>query len=168
MRFTKILSRRHWVMKIIVKYYHEQANHTAGTNRGLSQVSEKYWIVVASEEIRKWERECNMCKRRRGKTTTQIMAPIPEIRVRFTFRPFDQTAVDYAGPFTTVQRRGVRRQKRWLYLFTRLSTRTVHLEMAFGLDTESFLHVYTFLAEEGCQRRWSAIAEPLLLEPSTN
>ena len=71
------------------------------------------------------------------------MAPIPEIRLRFTFRPFDQTAVDYAGPFTTVQGRGVRRQKRWLCLFTCLSTRAVHLEVAFGLDTNSFLNAFT-------------------------
>ena len=30
---------------------------------------------------------------------TQIMAPLPKVRLRFTYRPFDQSAVDYAGPF---------------------------------------------------------------------
>ena len=168
-RFAKVLPRGHWVTKLIVKHYHEQANHTAGTNFVLSQVSEKYWIVTAREEIREWERECNMCKRRRSKTTTQIMAPIPGIRLRFTFRPFDQTAVDYAGPFTTVQGRGVRHQKRWLCLFTCLSTRAVHLEVAFGLDTDSFLNAFARLtSRRGVPKRWSAIAEPILLEPSTN
>lgn len=111
-RFPKVLPQGHWVTKLIVKHYHEQANHTAGTNFVLSQVSENYWIVAAREEIREWERECNMCKRRRGKTTTQIMAPIPGIHLRFTFHPFDQTAIDYAGRFTTVEGQGVRRQKR--------------------------------------------------------
>ena len=103
-----ILPRGHCVTKLIVKHYHEQANHIAGTNFVLSQINKKYWIIAAREEIREWERECNMCKRMRGKTTRQIMAPIPEICLCFTFRPFDQTAVDYAGPFTTVQGRGVR------------------------------------------------------------
>ena len=142
-RFPMILPRGHCVTKLIVKHYHEQANHTAGTNFVLSQINQKYWIIAAREEIREWERECNMCKRMRSKTTTQIMAPIPEIRLHFTFRPFDQTAVDYAGPFTTVQGRGVCRQKRWLCLFTCLSTRAVHLEVAFGLDTDSFLNAFT-------------------------
>ena len=142
-RFPKILPRGHWITKLIVKHYHEQANHSAGTNFVLSQMSEKYWVIAAREEIREWEGECNMCKRRRNKTSTQIMAPLPKIRLRFTFRPFDQTAVDYAGPFTTVQGRGVRRQKRWLCLFTCLSTRAVHLEIAFGLDTDSFLNAFT-------------------------
>ena len=107
-RFPMILPRGHWVTKLIVKHYHEQANHSAGTNFVLSQVSEKYWIVASREEIREWEGECNTCKRRRNKTSTQIMAPLPKIRLRFTFRPFDQTTLDYAGPFTTVQGRGIR------------------------------------------------------------
>ena len=142
-RFPLILPRGHWVTKLVVKHYHEHANHSAGTNFVLSQVSERYWIIAAREEIREWEGECNTCKRRKRKTATQIMAPLPKIRLRFTFRPFDQTAVDYAGPFTTVQGRGVRRQKRWLCLFTCLSTRAVHLEVAFGLDTDSFLNAFT-------------------------
>ena len=168
--FPKKLPRGHWVTKLIVKHYHEQANHTAGTNFLLSQVSEKYWIVAAREEIQEWEREWNMRKRRRGKATTQIMAPIPGIHLRFTFCPFDQTATDYAGSFTTVQGQGVRHQKRWLCLFTCLSTRAVHLEVASGLDTDSFFQMplHVSLAEEGFQRRWSAIVEPILLELSMN
>ena len=45
-RFLKVLPRGHWVTKLIVKYYHEQANHTSGTNFVLSPVSEKYWIIA--------------------------------------------------------------------------------------------------------------------------
>jgi hypothetical protein len=71
------------------------------------------------------------------------MAPLPKVRLRFNFRPFDQSAVDYAGPFITVQGRGRQRQKRWLCLFTCLATRAIHLEMAWALDTESFLNAFT-------------------------
>ena len=67
-------------------------------------------------------------------TSTQIiMAALPKICLKFTFRSFDQTAVEYAGPFTIVQGRGVRHQNRWLYLFTCLPTRAIYLEKAFGL-----------------------------------
>ena len=89
--------------------------------------------------------------------STQIMAPRPKIRLRFTFRPFDQTAVDYAGPFTTVQGRGVRRQKRWLCLFSSLLTCTVHLEIAFGLDTDSFLNAFTrFTSQRGVPKEMTS------------
>ena len=72
-----------------------------------------------------------------------VQMMLPKILLRFTFHPFDQTAVDYAGPFTTVQGRSVHHQKRWLCLFICLSTFVVHLETAFGLDTDSFLNAFT-------------------------
>ena len=62
------------------------------------------------------------------------MAPLPQIRLRFSLRAFAQTAVDYGGPFITVQGRRTRRQKRYLCLFTCLATRAVHLEMAYALN----------------------------------
>ena len=83
-----------------------------------------------------------MCRRMKNKAAGQIMAPLPRIRTRLTCRAFDQTAVDYAGPFLTVQGRGKQRQKRWLCLFTCLATRAVHLELAWGLDTDSFVNAF--------------------------
>ena len=138
-----ILPRGHWVTKLIVRYYHALANHVAGTNFVLAQISQRFWIVAAREEIREWENECCTCQKRRNKLATQVMGPLPEVRLRFTYRAFDQTALDYAGPFTTVQGRGKQRLKRWLCLFTCLTTRAVHLEVAWGLDTDSFLNAFT-------------------------
>ena len=40
------------------------------------------------------------------------MALLPEIRIWMSMHAFAQTAVDYGGPFTTVQGRGKHRQKR--------------------------------------------------------
>ena len=71
------------------------------------------------------------------------MGPLPQVRLRFTFRACDQTAVDYAGPFTTIQGRRRHRLKRWLCVFTCFSTRAVHLEVAWGLGTDSFLNALT-------------------------
>jgi len=53
---------------------------------------------------------------------------------------FAQTAVDFGGPFVTVQGKRTRRQKR--YLFTCLASRAVQLEMAYALDTDSFLNAF--------------------------
>jgi hypothetical protein len=98
-----ILPPGHWITRLIVKHYHEKANHAAGINFILSQLSERYWIIAAREEIRDWENQCYGCRRRRNKQASQVMAPLPGVRLRFTYRAFDQSAVDFVGPFITIQ-----------------------------------------------------------------
>jgi hypothetical protein len=131
------------VTKLIVKHFHELSNHTAGTNFVLSQLNQRYWIPAAREEIWEWEKECNTCKKKKNKAGAQIMGPLPPSRLRLTYRAFDQAAVDYAGPFQMIQGRGKTRNKCWLCVFTCMSTRAVHLEVAWGLDTDSFLNAFT-------------------------
>ena len=111
-----------------------------------ANLSTKYWIPAAREEIRQWENECNECKRRKARVAQQIMAPLPLVRLRLPLRAFARVSVDYGGPFITVQGRGKRREKRWLCLFTCLTCRAVHLEMSFGLDTDSFLKCFVRMA----------------------
>lgn len=66
------------------------------------------------------------------------MAPLPTVHLRLSLRAFVQTAVDFTGPFITKQGRGKARCKHYLCVFTCLATRAVHLEAAYGLDSDSF------------------------------
>ena len=141
-RFPIILPRKNWITKLIVKHYHEQGHHAIGTNQTMTALSSKYWLISAREEIRDWERECMECRRRKAKQSTQIMAPLPDIRLTMPLRAFAHTSVDFGGPFITIQGRGKRREKRYLCLFTCLASRAIHLEMAFGLDTNSFMNAF--------------------------
>ena len=70
------------------------------------------------------------------------MAPLPSIRLAMSLRAFERVAVDYGGQFISIQGREKRRQKQYLCLLTCLATRAVHLEMAFALDTDSFLNSF--------------------------
>ena len=146
MRYPIILPRRNWVTKLIVKEFHERGNHATGTNQTLAALSTRYWLLAGQEEIREWEKECLVCRRRKSKPCSQIMAPLPTSRLKPSLRAFVRSAVDFAGPFITVQGRGKRREKRYLCLFTCLATRAVHLEMAYRLDTDSFLNAFYRMA----------------------
>ena len=139
-RYPIILPRRNWVTKLIVKEYHERGNHATETNRKLAALSTRYWLLAGREEIREWEKECAVCRWRKSKPCSQIIAPLPTLRLQPFLRAFVRSAVDFAGPFITVQGRGKRREKRYLCLFTCLATKAVHLEMAYGLDTDAFLN----------------------------
>ena len=65
-----------------------------------------------------------------------------------SFCAFSQTSVDFGGPFITNQGRGKPRHKRYLCLFMCLATRPVHLEVAFSLDTDSFLNAFFRMASQ--------------------
>ena len=124
--------------------------HTCGTKHTLAALSAHYWIVSGREAIREWERECMECRRRKAKACQQIMAPLPLARLETSMRAFTKIAVDFSGPFVTVQGRGKRRQKRYLCLFTCMTTRAVHLELAYGLNTDSFMNaLYRMTSRQG-------------------
>ena len=161
-RYPIILPRKNWVTKLIVKHHHELGNHCAGTNQTLSLLSTRFWIISAREEIIEWERECAICKRRKAKVAQQIMAPLPQNRLTTSLRAFTKTAVDFGGPFMTMQGRGRPRQKRYLCLFTCLASRAIHLEMAYGLDVDSFVNTLSRMIN----RR--GIPEEMLSDNGTN
>ena len=141
-RFPIILPRGHWVTTLIVKHYHEKGYHASGTNQTLADLSSRFWIIAAREKIRAWEKNSTECRKRKAKPASQVMAPLPRIRVKEPLRASSKIAVDFAGPFFTIQGRGKARQKRYLCLFTCLLSRAVHLELAFGLDTDAFLNAF--------------------------
>ena len=62
----------------------------------------------------------------------------------------------------TIQGRGKRQQKCYLCLFTCLATRAVHLEVAYGLNTNSFLRALCIM----CNRR--GVPEEILSDNGTN
>ena len=97
-RFPIILPRRHWVTTLLIKHYHEKGYHTSGTNQTLADLTSRFWIIAGREEIRAWERECAQCRKRKAKPASQVMAPLPRIRVKEPLRAFSRVAIDFAGP----------------------------------------------------------------------
>ena len=142
-RYPVILPRTSGVTKLIIKQCHEDGYHSTGTNHTIATLSAKYWIILAREAIREVEKDCVVCRRRKAELATQVMAPLPDVRLKMSLQPFTNAAVDYAGPFITIQGRSIRRAKRYLCLFTCLNTHAIHLEMSFKMDTNSFLNAFS-------------------------
>ena len=94
--------------------------------------------------VRNVTEACAECRRRFTiKIGHQMMAPLPKSRLQSSLRAFEKVGGDYGGPFLTKQGRGRTRAKRYLCLFTCLTTRAVHLEMSYSLDTDSFINAFT-------------------------
>jgi len=76
------------------------------------------------------------------------MSSLPEDRLEPNGWPFKYTGLDYFGPlYSTI---GRRTEKRWVALFTCLTTRAVHLEIAHDLSTDScIIAVRNFMCRRG-------------------
>ena len=98
---------------------------------------QQFWIPRGKSFTRKIIHDCLYCNRRRAKPEIPVMASLPRERLAFSEPPFTNTGVDYFGPMNV--KKGRVTEKRWGCLFTCLTTRAVHLELAGDLSTDSFI-----------------------------
>lgn len=142
-RHPVILPKDHPVTHLIITDAHQKLGHGSGTEHLLTELRSQFWILQGRRAVRTVVESCHGCRRRfSARPTGQMMAPLPTSRLALPLRAFERVGTDYGGPFITKQGRGKSRLKRYLCLFTCLATRAVHLEMAYSLDTESFINAF--------------------------
>lgn len=146
-----VLPRHDHVVNMIVDYFHKKHLH-AGPELLMSLLRSQYWILAARRVIRQRIYNCNKCFRAKPRPTFPLMADLPSCRVNQVEKPFTNTGCDYAGPlqYTPVRGRGVKSRKAWLCIFTCLTTRCIHIEIATELSTANFLSALKrFLSRRG-------------------
>ncbi|XP_057366956.1 uncharacterized protein LOC130687815 [Daphnia carinata] len=101
------------------------------------EARKQFWIPKGRITAQRVWNLCYTSRKYKAKGSTPKMADLPTARLSPGLPAFTHTGVDYWGPMeVTIFRRTV---KRWGCLFTCLSSRSVHLEMAYSLDTSSFI-----------------------------
>ena len=142
-----VLPKKDHVINLVAKYYHIIAAHS-GREYVLNLVREKFWIINASSLIRRVLSKCLSCRRRQRPLCEQKMADLPADRFTPDKPPFTSVGVDCFGPLQV--RLGRSLVKRYGVIFTCMTIRTVHLEVAHSLDTDSFLMALRrFIARRG-------------------
>lgn len=142
-KFPVILDPKHIYTKLLITHYHKKARHH-GQEMVLNELRQRYWILNARQAVRSCWNDCQWCKNRRSKETLPEMAPLPRCRLTPFVRPFTITGMDYFGPMEVSI--GRRKEKRYGVLFTCMSTRAVHLEIAHSLTTDSAIMAIRRLA----------------------
>ena len=142
-----ILPQHHHVTELIIRDYHSSEGHI-GPTQVLATIRQTFWIIHGPTEVRRVIKSCIDCQKRNAKPGEQIMAPLPEARITPLNPPFTFVGVDYFGPFIVSQGRA--QVKRYGCLFTCLTMRAVHIEVAHSLDAESFLCAFSrFVSRRG-------------------
>ncbi|VDI06661.1 Hypothetical predicted protein [Mytilus galloprovincialis] len=142
-----ILPKGHHISELILRQIHMDLQHS-GRNHLLAHLRETYWLINAPSAVRKLISKCVVCRRLSAPVGEQKMANLPSDRITPDEPPFSRVGVDYFGPFEVKQRRC--RIKRYGAIFTCLSSRAIHLEVAASLDTSSYINVLRrFIARRG-------------------
>ena len=134
----------------LAEYHHCKVKHSGRTSSLNSIRQDGYWIVNANTMIRSIIQSCVLCRIFRGKLGEQQMAELPEQRFS-TEGPFTYTGMDNFGPFYVKD--GRKQLKRFVALFTCLSSRAIHLESCVCMETDSFIQALRrFIARRGSVR----------------
>ncbi|KAL7726355.1 hypothetical protein ACLKA6_001572 [Drosophila palustris] len=145
-----ILPRRHRLTYLMVESYHRRYHHLHD-EIVVNELRQRFWIFGLIALVREVSSACHACKIRRARPEPPEMGNLPQERLSPHTPPFTYTGVDYFGPIDIIV--GRRHEKRWGVLFTCLTMRAVHLEIATSLSTDSFLCVLkSFVSRRGFPR----------------
>lgn len=125
------------IVALLAKSIHVLVGHL-GRESTLATLRNKYWIVKGNSLVRKMIKNCLTCRKFQAKPMQQQMSELPNVRINGDEPAFTHVGLDYFGPFEiTCSRKKV---KRYGVIFTCLSSRAIHLEVAYSLDTDSFIN----------------------------
>ncbi|XP_062542198.1 uncharacterized protein LOC134210187 [Armigeres subalbatus] len=117
----------HPVTDKLLEYYHHKVTHR-NVESAVKEIRQRFSIQNLRAELKRIGKSCMWCKVKKCRARTPRMAPLPESRVTPGLPPFSHTGVDFCGPVTVTV--GRRSEKRYICLFTSMTTRTVHLEVS--------------------------------------
>ena len=129
-----ILPPDHALTRLLLQHFHTCCGHQGQSNMA-NMVRRKYWVPHLRAAVRRSWTNCQTCKINRARPIVPQMGALPDGRVAAFVRPFTHCGVDYFGPMEVTV--GRRHEKRYGVLFTCLTTRAVHLELARDLTTDS-------------------------------
>lgn len=150
-----VLDGNHEFTPVIIRDLHLKVNHT-GTQVVVHKFKNLYWMPKMNLFIKKTINNCLWCKRRKAKPMQPKMGPLPIERFYSYQKPFTAVGIDYFGPFYTKDGRNTGGKytkclrKRYGVLFTCLTTRSMHVEIAHTLNTDScIMAIRRMMAQRG-------------------
>ncbi|XP_070509166.1 uncharacterized protein [Chironomus tepperi] len=133
-----ILPRSNHLTKLIILHYHNaQAHHNEKTV--VINLLQRFHILKIKRTVNNVIRNCCMkCKISRAKPETPLMGDLPSDRLAFHLPAFSYVIVDLLGPITVKVLRNVL-AKRYILVYSCLTTRALHLEVIENLEAHATL-----------------------------
>ena len=139
-----ILSEKHMIFKLILSDLCLKNLHS-GRENFLPLSRHKFWISTWKRFAQSVIQNCFVSKRKNVRAEAPMMSDLTIERLSFNEKPFSYTGIEYFRPIKVeLTRKTISNQathKQYGALFTCLSTRAVHLELASDLSTDIFIVV---------------------------
>lgn len=155
-RHPVILPEDSHFTRLTVEACHLRTLH-AGVQLTLGAVRQEYWIPRGRALVKHCIHRCLACVRWRAASLQPLMGDLPAPRVRPS-RPFLHSGLDYVGPvwLRTSRGRGQKAHKAFIVIFTCLSSRAVHLDVASDYSTSFLAALRRFVSRRGlCEALYS-------------
>ncbi|XP_062537897.1 uncharacterized protein LOC134206225 [Armigeres subalbatus] len=149
---AKFLPKQHAISFFIVDWFHRRFRH-ANRETVVNEIRQRFDIPMPRRLVDKVAGNCVVCRIAKSAPKPPAMAPLPEMRLAAFNQPFTFTGLDYFGP--VLVKIGRSNVKRWVALFTCLTTSAIHLELVHSLSTEScIMVVQRFVCRRGLPREF--------------
>ena len=136
MKHPVLLARNSEIVVMIIRWCHEKVAHF-GRDITMNYIrSSGFWNINCNAAVRSYISKCVTYRHLRGNIQQQKMASLPSDRL-CEEPPFTYCGVDLFEPFVTKE--GRKELKRHGTLFTCLSSRAIHIETVFSLNTDTFI-----------------------------
>ena len=148
-KFPLLLPSHSDFTNLLIKQLHETNAHV-GAKSTLSAIRQQFWIPHGLSTVQKVLRKCVPCRKAAGEAfQPPAMKDLPSVRL-WESPAFTYTALDLMGPLMVRHPKSKETEKRWICLFTCLSTRALHLEVVFHCDTTSIIRALErFISRRG-------------------
>ena len=147
----------HKVSMLIIQHLHAEVGHQ-GRHITHGYIRQRgYHFEKGKSLIKKFIKQCIICRRLRGNLSKQQMANLPSDRLE-TCPPFSNSGLDVFGPFYVHDGANTRRtsssKKLFALLITCLVTRAIHIEPLNSMDTSSLVNALRrfFSIRDSCKR----------------
>ncbi|XP_053620234.1 uncharacterized protein LOC128680823 [Plodia interpunctella] len=143
-----VLDGDHAYSRLYINWIHRKLHHS-GVECVTNEIRQRFWMLRIRPTVRAVIRRCQPCRLRRATPPEPLTGNLPPCRLTHHQRPFTQTGLDYFGPLSVTIAR--HHEKRYVALFTCLTTRAVHLEIASSLSADAaVLALRRMMARRGC------------------
>ena len=125
-----LLPSKHPAIRVMMLKCHLD-NYHQGVESMRHELQQKFWRLGIRNALRNIKSRCVPCRKYSAVVQALIMADLPKEIVEKVEFPFTYVGVDYFGPIEVNYMR--KTLKRWVRVFTCLSTRTIHLKRCIHL-----------------------------------